>query len=176
MEYAALVTSPAAGSKAAVAAEAWRLLFDFFILTRPQRDRVFERLGLTPNDVRALLTLVESADGRSMRSLAEAWSCDASNATWMVDRLEKRGLVERRGQPGDRRVKRVALTAAGVAARASLMAGLYQPPPELVALPRAALEALRRATALLPRRPDGTFHGEGRRSRNGPVSPRPRGR
>jgi DNA-binding MarR family transcriptional regulator len=137
----------------AVAAEAWRRLFDFFMLTRPQRDRVLARLGLTPNDVRALATLTGEGE-HTMRSLAEAWSCDASNATWMVDRLEGRGLAERRSKPGDRRVKLVVLTPAGRRAKAELLRGVYEPPPELVQLPRRVLEALRDAAAHLPHGPE----------------------
>src|SRR2546423_3740079 len=122
--------------KGALAAEAWKRLFGFFMRTRRQRDRVLARLGLTPNDVRALTELGVST-GRTMRSLAEEWGCDASNATWIVDRLEKRGFVERRTKPGDRRVKLVVLTTAGARARKQLMEGLHDPPPELLALPRA---------------------------------------
>src|SRR5262245_63115979 len=111
------------------------------MLTRPQRDRVLEGLGLTPNDVRALSTLMHAPEGRTMRSLAEAWSCDASNATWMVDRLEERGLAERRGRPGDRRGQLVRPTPAGAKAKAALPAGTYRPPPEPLRLPRTAPEA-----------------------------------
>jgi DNA-binding MarR family transcriptional regulator len=128
--------------KARLAAEAWKRLFTFFMQTRSQRDKVLARLGLTPNDVRALTGLDASA-GRTMRSLADEWGCDASNATWIVDRLEKRGLAERRAQPGDRRVKLVVLTAAGTRARKQLLAGMFEPPPELLALPQKTLEVLR---------------------------------
>jgi DNA-binding MarR family transcriptional regulator len=128
--------------KSALAAEAWKRLFTFFMKTRSQRDRLLARLRLTPNDVRAL-TELDGSSGRTMRSLAEEWGCDASNATWIVDRLEKRGLVERRADPGDRRVKLVVLSAAGVKARKQLLDGLFEPPPELLALPRATLEVLR---------------------------------
>jgi len=128
--------------KTALAAQAWKRLFSFFMRTRSQRDRLLARLGLTPNDVRALTELAVS-EGRTMRSLAEEWGCDASNATWIVNRLEKRGFAERRTKPGDRRVKLVVLTPAGAKARKRLLAGLFDPPPELLALPRATLEVLR---------------------------------
>jgi DNA-binding MarR family transcriptional regulator len=128
--------------KTALAAEAWKRLFRFFMKTRSQRDKLLARLGLTPNDVRALTELDVTA-GRTMRSLAEEWGCDASNATWIIDRLEKRGLTERRTMAGDRRVKLVVLTAAGAKARKQLLDGLFDPPPELLALPRATLEVLR---------------------------------
>jgi DNA-binding MarR family transcriptional regulator len=132
----------AKGQKSRLAAEAWKRLFTFFMQTRSQRDRVLARLGLTPNDVRAL-TELDVSIGRTMRSLAEEWGCDASNATWIVDRLEKRGLVERRPQPGDRRVKLVVLTSTGARTRKQLLDGMFEPPPELIALPQKTLELLR---------------------------------
>jgi DNA-binding MarR family transcriptional regulator len=136
--------------KAALAAEAWRLFFDFFLLTRPERDCALEALGLTPNDARAL-GMLDPMHGRTMRSLAEAWGCDASNATFVIDRLEQRGLVERQTVPDDRRVKLVVLTPEGVRTRTALIEAIYKPPPALVELPRASLEALRDAAAQLPR-------------------------
>src|ERR671915_1766021 len=98
--------------KAALAAEAWRLFFDFFLLTRPERDCALEALDLTPNDARAL-GMLDPANGRTMRALAEAWACDASNATCMIDRLEQRGLAERRSLPDDRRGEKVVLPPEG---------------------------------------------------------------
>jgi DNA-binding MarR family transcriptional regulator len=133
-----------ARDKAALAVETWKRMFDFFIRTGSQRVKVLARLGLTPNDSRAL-TALDVNDGRTMRSLADEWGCDASNATWIVDRLEKRGLAERRARPGDRRVKLVVLTPAGMKTRQRLLEGMYEPPPELLALPRASLEVLRTA-------------------------------
>ena len=124
-------------------------MFDFFISTSTQRQRVLAELDLTPNDSRALHTL-DPREGRSMRSLAEAWGCDASNATWIVDRLEQRGLAERREKTGDRRVKLVVLTAAGVRTRTQLQKAMYEPPPELLAMSAASLEALDAAASKLP--------------------------
>ncbi len=136
-------------SKHALAADVWRRLFDFFISTGRERQRMLAELDLTPNDSRALHTL-DPREGRTMRSLAEEWACDASNATWIVDRLEARGLAERRARAGDRRVKLVVLTAAGVRTRDKLRAAMYEPPPELLALPRTTLRALKSAAAKLP--------------------------
>jgi DNA-binding MarR family transcriptional regulator len=130
--------------KTGLAAETWKRMFDFFLRTSSQRVRVLARMGLTPNDSRALSALDVSA-GRTMRSLADEWGCDASNATWIIDRLEKRGFAERRTMPEDRRVKLVVLTVSGAKARLKLMEGMYEPPPELLALPRASLEVLRSA-------------------------------
>ena len=136
-------------SKKALAAEAWRPLVEFFFKTVKHRSRVLGRYGLTPGDARALGSL-EPGEGRPMGTLAEEWACDASNATWMVDRLEERGLAERRSSPTDRRVKLVVLTPLGIKIRAAIKEGMYEPPPELLRLDRADLEALREALARLP--------------------------
>jgi DNA-binding MarR family transcriptional regulator len=131
-----------ARDKAALAADAWKRMFDFFMRTGVQRGRVLAKMGLTPNDARALSAL-DVPEGRTMRSLADEWGCDASNATWIVDRLEKRGFAERRTVAADRRVKLVVLTPAGAKTRQRVLEGMYEAPPELVALPRASLEVLR---------------------------------
>ena len=144
--------SPRSGSKAAVAAEVWRQLFDFIIATSSHREQVLERYALTPNDSRALFTL-DAERGKTMRALATRWGCDASNATWVVDRLERLGLAERKGLPADRRVKLVVLTPKGVKTKAALAEELYRPPPELLELHRADLQVLRDAAQKL-RRPD----------------------
>src|SRR4051794_40007523 len=81
--------------KETLAAEAWQRMFGFFMAAGPQRDAVLERRELTPNGARTITTLALK-QGRTMRSLADEWGCDASNATFMVDRLERRGLVRRR--------------------------------------------------------------------------------
>ncbi|MFR9798280.1 MarR family winged helix-turn-helix transcriptional regulator [Streptomyces sp. MS06] len=48
-----------------------------------------------------------------MRKLAQKLKCEPSNVTGIVDRLESRGLVERRPDPADRRVKVAAATEEG---------------------------------------------------------------
>lgn len=136
-------------SKEAVAAEVWRRMFGFFLATRPQRDLVLEQLGLSPNDARAFNSLDEH-DPRTMHSLAEEWGCDASNATWMVDRLERRGFAERRALPSDRRVKLVVLTPSGAQAKNELFEGMMAPPADLLELSRADLEALMTALEKVP--------------------------
>jgi len=60
--------------------------------------------GLNPGSLKALLDL-DIDNPSSMRSLAEAWHCDASNVTWLVDQLETRGLVRRQVSTLDRRVR-----------------------------------------------------------------------
>jgi DNA-binding MarR family transcriptional regulator len=136
-------------SKAAVAAEAWAGVLDLAIGQRNRFFRILQDFGLTPGDLRALFVL-DADDPRPMGSLAQAWECDASNVTWMVDRLETRGLVERQMLPTDRRVKTVVLTSLGASTKAELFKRLHEPPPDFLALDRATLEALRDALAKLP--------------------------
>jgi DNA-binding MarR family transcriptional regulator len=131
-------------SKATLASDAWRSIFDFIVGTVDHRIAVLSRLGLTPNDSRALGSLDQDT-GRTMRALAAALQCDASTATWIVDRLESKHLAERRPHPTDRRVKLVVLTPHGAQVKAEMLAGTYMPPPALLELDRAALVALRDA-------------------------------
>jgi len=129
-------------TKQAVAAEVWHHLFAVFMSTRWQRDAVLQRLGLTSNDARALNTL-DATEGKPMRALAEAWGTDASNVTWVVDRLTQKGLAERRPLAHDRRVKLVVLTSRGVKTRDQILRAFHEPPPELLTLDRQELLALR---------------------------------
>jgi MarR family transcriptional regulator, organic hydroperoxide resistance regulator len=130
--------------QAELARRVWSRMFDFLMRTAPERGRSLGRRGLTPNDARALSSL-DRDTGRTMRALAEQWECDASNATWIVDRLERSGLAERRPVPHDRRARHVVLTAKGERTRADLLEEFHTPPPELVGLSRRDLEALARA-------------------------------
>ena len=123
-------------------------MFDYLIRSAPHRTRSLAWRGLTPNDSRALFSL-QADEGRTMRALADSWSCDPSNATWIVDRLEKLGLAERRSVPEDRRVKLVVLTAKGQKTRAALLEEFHTPPPELAALDREDLEGLQQVLAKL---------------------------
>lgn len=134
--------------KAELAAEAWRQIFDFIVETAPERNRYIGEIGLTPNDSRALMSL-KNGSGRTMGSLADEWKCDASTATWIVDRLEGRGLVERRPHPTDRRAKLVFLTRKGTRLQEKQMKRVYQPPSRLLQLEAADLIALRDATSRL---------------------------
>jgi DNA-binding MarR family transcriptional regulator len=136
-------------SKRALAGQAWRPLARFFFDTVRHRQRILGAHGLTPNDMRALAAL-DTRAGRTMRELADEWACDASNATWIVDRLEERGLAERRSVPNDRRVKSVVLTTAGAKTRDRVLEALFEPPPELLELEADDLVALRDALAKLP--------------------------
>lgn len=60
-----------------------------------------------------VLTVLEADGPLSMSKLAEALDVSVASTTGIVDRMEQRGLVERRRQPDDRRVILVHATDAG---------------------------------------------------------------
>ena len=99
-------------------------------------------LGLSPVQAQALRLLAPGA-AVPMRDLATALACDASNVTGIVDRLESRGIVERRSAPHDRRVKVLVLTPAGSDLRRRVLARLYDAPPAIRALPVEEQQLLR---------------------------------
>lgn len=91
----------------------------FFLLDRAAhafRERVDAmcraRLGISAVQLVALLHLARE-DGERAKDLAAAIGVGAAAVTGLVDRMEARGLVERRADPDDARVQRVWVTAAG---------------------------------------------------------------
>ena len=102
------------------ACRAWQLLVRFFFAQREHLLPSGTALDLSPVQCHAL-HLIEPGRPLPMRRLAEALSCDASNVTGLVDRLESRGLVERQPSAEDRRVKVLQLTPTGSRVRAQLL-------------------------------------------------------
>jgi DNA-binding MarR family transcriptional regulator len=102
------------------ACRAWQLLVRFFFAQREHLPAAGGELDLSPAQCH-VLHLIEPGRPLPMRRLAETLSCDASNVTGLVDRLEDRGLVERRPSAQDRRVKVLQLTPAGSRLRSSLL-------------------------------------------------------
>ena len=124
-----------------LANEAWVLMFDHLRAHKHIFTGVAHEMGLTPGDLHALLSL-DADEPRPMRAMAEEWRCDASNVTWMVDRLEQHGFVERQSLPNDRRVRTAALTEAGIAAQARARELLSQAPESFSNLEAGELEIL----------------------------------
>ena len=98
-------------------------------------------VGLSPGQVQALLTLAPG-EAIPMRDLAARLDYDASNLSTLVDRLERRGAVERRPDPADGRVKALVLTPAGERLRADFWRDLVTDGEPLTALSKADLQAL----------------------------------
>lgn len=122
--------------------EAQKLFFEIGMRQRVKAGAALGELGLGFAQAHAL-RMLDPDEPMPMSALADRLFCDASNVTGLVDRLEARGLVERRSSQNDRRVKALTLTAAGVALRDQVLAVMSEPPEAIAALPAADQRALR---------------------------------
>jgi len=127
------------------ACRAWQLLMKFFFAQRAHLPSSGAEFDLSPVQCH-VLHLIEPGRPLPMNRLAGTLSCDASNVTGLVDRLESRGLVRRQPSSQDRRVKVLQLTPTGSRLRAQLlrrMAGRSHP------LSRLSLEQQRTLVKIL---------------------------
>jgi DNA-binding MarR family transcriptional regulator len=122
------------------AVEAWALFMELFGDQRPRMLDIQAEYGLKPPQFFALQALDEPVP---MSSVANVLRCDRSAVTWITDRLEERGYVERLAAPRDRRVKLLALTDEGRRVRDEIRARLAVPPEALTGLSRTDQRALR---------------------------------
>ena len=111
----------------------WGALIELLLGMRGWWSALCDELHLTPSQGLALRRL-DPDRPLAMSTLAEALACDASNVTGIVDKLETRGLIARRGADHDRRVKTLVVTERGRALRDRLIARLQEPPPAVCAL------------------------------------------
>lgn len=108
-------------------------------------ERAAAEHALTGAQARVLGLL--SLEPVPMRKIARKLKCEPSNVTGIIDRLEARGLVERRPDPADRRVKLAAPTEEGLRTAARLRDSLdfaREPLAELSARERMVLRDLLR--------------------------------
>ncbi|MEO7067414.1 MAG: MarR family transcriptional regulator [Rhodanobacter sp.] len=87
-------------------------LFAIRIQIHTELKELARDAGLTDTQTDVLWRLSRESE-MTARRLADLLQCDASTATSMIDRLEKRGLVRRIPHPNDRRAKLIQLTPAG---------------------------------------------------------------
>ena len=123
--------------------DAWGTVISLCFSVRDWWGALCEELDLTPSQGMALRSLDRPLP---MSTLADALACDASNITGIVDKLESRGLIARRGADHDRRVKMLCVTELGRSLRHRLVKRLLEPPAALAALP---LDLKTRLTATL---------------------------
>ncbi|MEU8175800.1 MarR family transcriptional regulator [Microbispora hainanensis] len=83
-------------------------------------------LGLTASQGTALCELTGPM---TLRELAERMNCEPSNATFVADRLEAQGYLERHPHPDDRRAKQLVLTPKGTELRERLLELVLQDSP-----------------------------------------------
>src|SRR3712207_2487966 len=124
------------------ASEAWGLIAELFTSNRTRFLAIASEFELAPAQLMALKAL-DPEDPVPMRDPACALACDNSNVTGIVDRLEARGLVERRPAPHDRRVKMLVVTPEGADLRARVKARMEEPPEALTRLDEAEQHQLR---------------------------------
>jgi DNA-binding MarR family transcriptional regulator len=123
-------------------------MFELLHVSKQRFVAIASEFDLSPPQVMALRHL-DPAEPKPMSELALALRCDNSNVTGLVDRLEDRGLVERRAAEHDRRVKMLRITERGADVRDRLAARLDEPPEPLASLSiedqRALRDIMRRA-------------------------------
>jgi DNA-binding MarR family transcriptional regulator len=113
---------------------------DLFAADRHRMLDVQAEYGLKPPQFFALNALDEPAP---MSSIANLLRCDRSAVTWITDRLEERGYVERRSDERDRRVKLLVLTDEGRRVREEIRSRLSTPPAALDRLSKGEQRTLR---------------------------------
>ena len=123
------------------ACEAWKLLTELFFAQRGDLPTLAAEFELSPAQCH-VLHLIEPDQAVPMGSIAESLSCDASNVTGLIDRLESRGLVRRQPSAEDRRIKVLVLTPAGVRLRSTVMEKMTRPPQTLARLSPGEQRAL----------------------------------
>jgi DNA-binding MarR family transcriptional regulator len=126
--------------KLSVGSEAWLALYRYFKAQKPRFAEIAAELGLTDMQGYAMWLLEEPMP---MGELARRLACDSSNITGIVDRLEARGLIERRPSPEDRRIKLLVLTEDGKALRRRGVEQLTAPAPGIAGLTKDEQRALR---------------------------------
>jgi len=133
--------------------EAWRLILDLASVHRGKVIATAAELDLSPPHL-FMLRRLQPGEAMPMSELAAFLHCDASNVTGLVDRLEAKGLLERRTPPHDRRVKHVVLTEEGERLRAKVLRKLHAPPDAMKSLSAgdqlALRDILRRALGRAP--------------------------
>ncbi len=120
---------------------AWNLMTEIWKSVKPWAEKVATSFGLTPQQLIAMKIMGEYGT-MTMSELAQHLGCDASNVTSLVDKLETRGLVERRASEHDRRVKSLVMTPAGVDMYQQAHERFHQPPPAIGNLSPEDQEAL----------------------------------
>jgi len=122
---------PRAEGSDALPDASWGTIIELCFSVRDWWSALCEELDLTPAQGMALRSLDRPLP---MSTLADALACDASNITGIVDKLESRGLIARRGDDHDRRVKMLCVTERGRSLRDRLVRRLLEPPATLAAL------------------------------------------
>ena len=120
--------------------EVWSLMQRAVFSQRPRYMAVMREFDMVPPHFIVLQALDEP---KPMGEVAKLLACDSSNVTWITDRLEERGLVERTPAEHDRRIKLLVLTDEGRRVREHIEVRLSEPPAPIAALSREDQRTLR---------------------------------
>ena len=123
------------------AREAWTAIVQAVVSHREHLSAEAAKLDLTLPQAH-LLRLLHTGPPRTMTSIAGALGCDASNVTGLVDRLEARGLIERKSSTNDRRMKTLHVTTAGASIVDVLKQKMFEPPDGFARLQKDELATL----------------------------------
>jgi DNA-binding MarR family transcriptional regulator len=135
----------------ALAAQVWAQMQAF--VTSQDRHRALRvELDLGAKKAELLIKLTQAP--MTLREIAHTIEVDPAAATLGVDRLERRGLVQRGPHPDDNRRKLVHLTDTGQQAASTAQRILTDPPPAIAALNTDDLTALTRIFATLNSTPE----------------------
>lgn len=129
------------------ASRVWVLMRELVLERHDRRSRVAKEIGMTYVKIKALRRVARGP--LAMRELTEHLSTDRPYTTVLVDDLERRGLVVRTENPGDRRSRLVTLTEEGAAIAARAEAMMAVPPEAVVALDERDLADLERVLTKL---------------------------
>lgn len=88
--------------------------------------------GITPVQY-AALTAAQRQPGLDQRTLAATIGFDTSTIGGVIDRLEKRGLIERQASPTDRRVRLLHVTGAGAELLDAVVPGMLKAQQRILA-------------------------------------------
>jgi DNA-binding MarR family transcriptional regulator len=88
------------------------LISGIYLKSRRLSEKSLKKLGITFPQFGALLNL-SAQDNITQKELAERMDTDTTTIMVICDSLEKKGLLERRKDPTDRRVNRLIITPKG---------------------------------------------------------------
>jgi DNA-binding MarR family transcriptional regulator len=102
------------------------------VAARERSHEAFRPTGLNPQHY-AVLSLLDEGARETQATIADALGYDRSHFVGLLDELERKALVERRRDPGDRRRHLVRMTPAGKKTLGQLRAIARQVEKELLA-------------------------------------------
>lgn len=110
----------------------WLVIWKAYVALRAHAERHIASLGLGMSDFAVLETVLHKGP-TPVNTIGSRLGLASGSITAAVDRLQRKGLVERRGDPGDRRARVVHLTEAGRAMISCAFAGHERAMEEAVA-------------------------------------------